>query len=152
MDLTFVFLLVMKKAFHKTASFLMALVVLFSTMSFTMSSHYCGDSLVDSSIFSNLKSCGMESETTAIDSLKSSDCSITKKGCCSEETEIVKGQDELQLTFEKASFEQQIFVAVFLNTYNNLFELTDEVQRSIRIYPPPLIVKQIFKLDETYLI
>ena len=145
-------MLVMKKAIHKVTSFLMALVVLFSTMSFTMSSHYCGDNLVDSSIFSKLKSCGMEAETSVTDSLQSSDCSIAKKNCCSEETEIIKGQDKLQLTFEKASFDQQIFVAVFLHTYNNLFELSDEVAHSLSIYPPPLIVKHIYKLDETYLI
>ncbi len=142
----------MKKAIHKATSILMALVVLFSTMSFTLSSHYCGDSLVDSSIFSNLKSCGMESEMQSTDSLKSDDCSIAKKNCCSEETEIIKGQDKLQLTFEKASFDQQVFVAIFLHTYNNLFELSDEVAHSLSIYPPPIIVKQIFKLDETYLI
>lgn len=142
----------MKKAFHKALSFLMALVVLFSTMSFTISSHYCGDSLVDTSIFSKLKTCGMESENQSKTALQSSDCSFTKKNCCSEKSEIIKGQKELKLSFDKISFDQQIFVAAFIYTYSNLFHSIEDSKPSLKVYPPPLIVKHIYKLDETYLI
>lgn len=142
----------MKKAFHKATSFLMALVVLFSTMSFAISSHYCGDSLVDSSVFAKLKTCGMESENQSDSSLQSLDCSISKKNCCTEETEIIKGQNELKLNFDKISFEQQIFVAAYLESYINLFYLLEDAKPSLKAFPPPLIVKQLFKLDETYLI
>ena len=41
----------MKKIFLKIASFCIALLVFVSTLSFTIESHYCGDVLVDSSIF-----------------------------------------------------------------------------------------------------
>ncbi len=142
----------MKKLFHKTFSFLMALVVLFSTMSFTISSHYCGDNLVDSAIFSKLKTCGMESDNQTDKSLQSSDCSITKKNCCSEETEFIKGQDELKISFDKISFDQQIFVAAFFHAYNHLFINSEEVTLSVNDYPPPILVRHIYKLDETYLI
>ena len=37
----------MKKFLHKSMAILMAVVVLFTTMSFTVDMHYCGDSLVD---------------------------------------------------------------------------------------------------------
>lgn len=142
----------MKKVFHKAISFLMAFVVLFSTMSFTISSHYCGDSLVDSSIFLKAKTCGMESEYQSDNTLKSSDCSITKKNCCSEEIEIIKGQDELKINFDKISFDQQTFVAVFFHTYINLFPSVKEARPSLKANPAPLIVRQLYKLDETYLI
>lgn len=142
----------MKNTLHKATSFLMAIVVLFSTMSFTLSSHYCGDSLVDSSVFSKVKTCGMESESQLQKGLQSSDCSITKKNCCSEKSEIIKGQDELKINFHKISFDQQIFVAAFVQTYINLFPSIEDAKPSLKAYPPPLIVRKLFKLDETYLI
>lgn len=38
----------------------MAFVVMFTTMSFTVDMHFCGDSLVDFSLFAKAESCGME--------------------------------------------------------------------------------------------
>ena len=53
---------IFKQIFHKISSFLMAIVVLFSTMSFTINMHYCGDNLVETVIFHKAKGCGMEME------------------------------------------------------------------------------------------
>lgn len=138
----------MKQVFHKITSILMALVVLFSTMSFTIDMHYCGDTLMDTAIFHKAKTCGMEMET----SLSNSECSIIKKDCCKEEQIIVKGQKELKISFDKLTFEKQILVASFIYSYINLFETVDEEINTFSKYPPPLIVKSIYKLDETYLI
>ncbi len=126
----------------------MSFVVLFSTMSFTIDMHYCGDTLMDTAIFHKAKTCGMEIQKTTA----SSDCSIVKKDCCKEEQVVVKGQDELIIAFEKWSFDQQIFVASFVYSYVNLFEYFEEGAYAFSEYPPPLIVKSIYKLDETYLI
>ncbi len=142
----------MKKVFLKATSFLMALAVLFSTMSFTVSSHYCGDTRVDSTIFSKLKTCGMESKNPSTKKIQNSNCSITTKNCCSEEIEIIKGQGELKLTLEKISLDQQIFVAAFFYSYNALFITSEGPSPSLTDYPPPNLVRQLFKLDETYLI
>ena len=49
----------MKLFIKKITALLMAFVVLFSTMSFTISEHYCGDHLVDSGLFSKAENCGM---------------------------------------------------------------------------------------------
>jgi len=138
----------MKQIFHKTASFLMAIVVLFSTMSFTIDMHYCGDALVDTAIFKKAKNCGMEMQQSTI----GSDCSITKKECCSDEQINIDGQDELQLSFDNLSFEQQQFVTSFIYTYINIFEGLEKKVISYWDYVPPLVVKTIYKLDETYLI
>lgn len=126
----------------------MSLVVLFSTMSFTIDMHYCGDILVETAIFHKAKGCGMEME----DSAANSECSTIKKGCCKEEKIIVQGQDELQLTFDKLTFEKQFFVSSLLYTYVLFFESEGESIISFLEYPPPLIVKKLYKLDETYLI
>ncbi len=125
----------------------MALVVLFSTLSFTVSIHYCGDTLAETAIFHKAKGCGMEMEKPATEG-----CSITKKNCCNDEQLVVDGQDELQLQVDKISFEQQVFIASFVYTYINLFEGLDKNVSSYEEYKPPLVVRQIFKIDETYLI
>ncbi len=138
----------MKKAIHKATSFLMALVVLFSTMSFTISSHYCGETLVATSLFRNVESCGMEKAMATLPS----GCSLSKPDCCKNEEIAMKGQDELKITFDKISLDQQIFVAAFIHTYVNLFPSIEDAKPSLKAYPPPLIVRQLFKLDETYLI
>ncbi|WP_092580634.1 HYC_CC_PP family protein [Hyunsoonleella jejuensis] len=137
----------MKQIFHKIMSLAMTFVVLFSTMSFSVNMHYCGETLMDSAIFKKAETCGMEMENPLTDS-----CSISKKNCCSDEIFVVDGQDELQLQVEKISFEQQVFIASFVYTYINLFEGLDKNVSSFEEYKPPLVVKQIFKIDETYLI
>ncbi|WP_047245235.1 HYC_CC_PP family protein [Maribacter thermophilus] len=137
----------MKQVFHKIMSLAMAFVVLFSTMSFTMNMHYCGDTLVETAIFHKAKGCGMEMEKPSTEG-----CAITKKNCCNDEQLVVDGQDELQLQVDKISFEQQVFIASFVYTYINLFEGLDNNVSSFEEYEPPLVVRQIFKIDETYLI
>ncbi|WP_083478327.1 HYC_CC_PP family protein [Lacinutrix himadriensis] len=137
----------MKQIFHKIMSFAMAFVVLFSTMSFSVNMHYCGDTLVETAIFNKAKGCGMKMEKPATDG-----CSITKKSCCNDEQVLVDGQDQLQIQFDNISLEQQVFIASFVYTYINLFEGAYSSISSFETYIPPLVSKEIFKLDETYLI
>jgi hypothetical protein len=138
----------MKKALHKAISILMAFVVMVSTMSFTINMHYCGGTLVATSFFSDVESCGMEQAMATA----RSGCSMTKPDCCKNEQSIVKGQEELKLNFEKLSLEPHVFVAVFSHTYNNLFEDFANITPSSNDYPPPKIVRQLYKLDESYII
>ena len=132
---------------HKILSIAMAFVVLLSTLSFTISKHYCGDTLVDTSLFSKAKSCGMEMQNSS-----NKDCSIIKKNCCSEEQQLVEGQDNLKLDFTKFDLQQKIFVNTFVYTYINLFEGITKESIHFKDYSPPLIVKDIHALDEVYLI
>lgn len=125
----------------------MAFVVLFSTMSFTVNMHYCGDTLVETAIFNKAKGCGMEMEKPSIEG-----CSITKKNCCDDKQLVIEGQDELQLQVDKITFEQQVFVASFVYTYINLFEGLDNNVSTYEEYKPPLVIRRIYKIDETYLI
>ena len=137
----------MKQVFHKIMSVLMAFVVLFSTMSLTIDMHYCGDTLVETAIFQKAKGCGMEMESPSTEG-----CSIMKKNCCSDEQILIDGQDELQLSIDKISFEQQIFIASFYYTFINLFEGLEDQITPFEDYSPPLVVKDIHVLDEVYLI
>lgn len=138
----------MKKLFHKITALLMALVVLVSTMSFTLHMHYCGDTLVNSSYFIEAETCGMEMPQPLS---SSEDCSVKKKNCCSEKQITIEGQDELKTSFE-LKMEQQIFAAVFLKAYTQLFESPEETKISERDYHPPPRVRKLYQLDEVYLI
>ncbi len=127
----------------------MTFVVLFSTMSFTINMHYCGDVLVETAVFHKAKGCGMEMQ---MEKSSTKGCTITKKNCCDDKQLVVDGQDELQLSIEKISFEQQLFFASFVYTYIDLFEGLDTNVSSFEEYKPPLVIRQIYKIDETYLI
>ena len=137
----------MKQFFHKIMSLSMAFVVLFSTMSFTVNMHYCGGTLVETAIFQKAKGCGMEMEKQS-----TKGCSITKKSCCADEQLAIEGQDELQLQVDKITFDQQLFITSFVYTYINLFEGSSKNISSYQDYKPPLVIRRIYKIDETYLI
>ncbi|MFH6602626.1 hypothetical protein ACEZ3G_03995 [Maribacter algicola] len=139
----------MKQIFHKISSVLMAFVVLFTTMSFTVDMHYCGDSLVDFSVFTKAESCGMEKAQPA----KSCENPVmTENDCCTDQQIVKEGNDELQTSFDKLTFEQQTFVVSFFYSYINLFEGLDENIIPFKDYSPPFIERDVQILYETYLI
>lgn len=137
----------MNQVFHKIMSFLMAIVVLLSTMSFTVSMHYCGDNLVETALFQDANGCGMEKQKPL-----SKDCSIAKKSCCNDIQFVIDGQDELKLQVDKIPVEQQIFLTSLIYTYINLFKGLDKNVSLYEEYRSPIVIRQLFKLDETYLI
>ena len=137
----------MKEVLHKIMSVFMAFVVLFSTMSFSIGMHFCGGTLVDSAIYHKAKSCGMEllKETT-------SNGPVVDKNCCHDEEILVKGQKELKVSFDNFDFHQQVFIVSFVYSYIHPLIDLKEKETTFDDYPPPLIVKHIYKLDEVYLI
>ena len=140
----------MKEFSHKILAILMAFVVLISTTSFAVTKHFCGGTLVDIAFFDEVSTCGMENQKTSSNSI--SGCSIVKKDCCNDVQLLIDGQDELQLQVDKISFEQQVFIASFIYTHINLFEGLENNVSSYEEYKPPLVIRQIFKIDEMYLI
>jgi|TARA_B110000967_G_scaffold209963_1_gene268987 hypothetical protein len=137
----------MEKAFSKIASILMAFVVLLSTMSFTVSMHYCQGELVDTAVFQKAHSCGMEQSSQMI-----SDESNMMEGCCNDTEITIEGQDDLKLPVIDLTLDQQVLITTFIHTYNNLFITFEENDDLYFDNHPPFKVKQIFKLGETYLI
>ncbi len=127
---------------HKTFSVLLTLLVLFSTVSFTIEKHYCGDVLVDVSVFVEAEKCEME----ALEILQ-------KKTCCKDEINVIQGQDELKFSsFDDLEFEQQQFLASFIYSYVNLFEGLSQQIVPHKNYSPPNLVRDIQVLNDTFLI
>lgn len=74
----------------KLASLCLAIVVLLSTMSFTIDKHYCGKFLVDVAINHQADKCGMERF------LEKQKGEYQKPSCCKNEHTVLKGQDQLK--------------------------------------------------------
>jgi hypothetical protein len=138
----------MKEFSHKILAVLMSFVVLFSTTSFAITKHYCGDTLIDTAVFNKAETCGMEMD---LDSTVEG-CSVIKENCCNDEQILIDGQDEVQIQFDKISFEQKVFIASFIYSYVNLFEGLEKNVSSFEEYVSPIVTNQIYKIDESYLI
>ncbi len=134
-------LLSMKKAFIHKVSVLMSFLVLFSTFSFTVDKHYCGNYLVDSAVFSKATSCGMEHSG-----------SMTAENGCKDQKVSVEGQKDLKISFQDLDLHQQVFLASFTYSYVEMFEELPLKQTPFSDYSPPLLVYDIHLLDETFLI
>jgi hypothetical protein len=131
-----------KRLLHKGFSAVMALLVLFSTVSFTIEKHFCGDVLVDVSMFVEAEKCAMEPLET-----------LKKKTCCKDEIAIVEGQDELKVSaFEDLDFEQQQVITVFTYSYVHLFESSPKQTILHKDYSPPNLVSNIQVLDQVFII
>ena len=106
----------LKGRFKNIVSFFMALLVLASTMSFTISEHYCGDELVKAD------TCGMEMPMSS-----SNETSLKTNGCCNDVVQVIEGQNDLKSNFSQLEFKQQLFLTAFRYAYSNLFEVNDKV-------------------------
>ena len=135
-----------KQLLHKSLSIGMALLVLFSTVSFTIEKHYCGDVLIDVSLFDEAKKCGMEASAVPMDS-------VTKKSCCKDTVDLIEGQDQLKISSKNdLDLEQQLFVASFVYTYLNLFEGLSQRVIPHKDYSLPDLIYDIHVLDQVFLI
>ncbi|SDE14451.1 hypothetical protein SAMN05421636_103390 [Pricia antarctica] len=145
----FVNFVFMKKFFHNAISVLMAFVVLFTTLSFTVDMHYCGDTLVDFSLFQKADDCGMEKATEA---LNCETPSMVEKSCCSDQQIVREANQDLKTSFDTISFGQQIFVASFFYTFINRFEGFDENTVPFKDYHPPFLEQDVLVLNQVFLI
>lgn len=119
----------------------MAILVLFSTVSFTIEKHYCAGNLIDVAIFTEVDKCGDNMEE------------LSMKSCCMDEVEVIKGQDELKYSsFEEIDFEKQIFLTTFVYSYTNLYESLPKQIIPFKDYSPPNLVYDIQVLDQIFLI
>lgn len=132
----------LRQFLHKIFSTLLALLVLFSTVSFTIEKHFCGDVLVDVSMFTEAEKCEMEALEIQ-----------QKKTCCKDELQVVQGQNELKFSsFDDLEFEQQQFLTSFVYSYTNLFKTLEKEIIPHKDYSPPNLVTDIQVLNETFLI
>lgn len=134
----------MKQFLFKIASFVLAFLVLFSTLSFTVEKHYCGDFLVDISFTGEADACAMNMDKIA---------DGKKKSCCKDEVQKIQGQDKLQVNkVEKFSFEKEKFLTAFVISYQDLFFTNKSKNNFYTDFSPPDILLDYQVLFQTFLI
>ncbi len=116
----------------------MALLVLVSTVSWTVDKHICMGRVMDISLFVHADDCGMSQDMEST--------------CCDDETFTVKGQDNLKISFDDFSLDHQYFVVSLIQTYLYLFESDRKEPSSFNDYSPPPLIRDVQVLDQTFLI
>ena len=134
----------MKQFLNKITASALALLVLFSTLSFTVQKHYCGDFLVDISFTGDAQCCSMKINNSN---------EVVKKNCCKDETHQFEGQDELQLASgENFSLNNHQFLAAFLLTYKELFLASYPKNSLHKVFLPPEIRQNYQIIYQSFLI
>lgn len=138
----------MKAVFNKISAIFMALVVMFSTMSFSINKHYCMDHLVDVSLILPAENCGMDMGNPATAEGEQ----LTATPCCSDEHIAVEGQDEINPAVSMSVCFDQVFIASFICNFTFFFEEAIPERPEFTEYGPPLITRDLPVIYETYLI
>jgi len=125
----------------------MASLVLFSTLSFSIQKHICADEVADVAIFGTLERCEMPDEGHTDDK-----SGFTKESCCQDEVHFIQGLNAELKTSVKSFGQLPVFAALFTYTYLNLFENLEKESNSFLSYSPPIVVKNIQILYDTFLI
>ncbi|WGK64224.1 HYC_CC_PP family protein [Croceiramulus getboli] len=138
----------MKNRFHRWLTVSMALLVLFSTTSFSVSMHYCGDMLVDVALGTEAKACGMEQFSA------SSSCeeTVVLASCCSEKQWLAEGHEDLSPSKPLLDL-QPDFAHWTIISFANEFDYGNIHRPApFTFYSPPLLIYDLQVMHETYLI
>jgi len=127
----------MKRQITKIGAVFMTLIVLLSTMSFTIHNRYCSGDLVDTTLFSESESCKI---------IVLNNCCEITEDCCNHEEIIIDGQKELP---SRITVDLPIIAQYFILNSSNLFleNYSFKFKKTVfyREYIPPSLVfnKQI---------
>jgi hypothetical protein len=143
----------MKQKLHKITSIFLALIVLFSSFSYTVNKHVCGDRVIDTTLFVSPDSCGMEMGVCDNKTqFSKNELSISEEDCCQNISVLVKGNDTNQQAQDYTPSLQQIeFVAVFVYSFILKTQNTTELFSFTLYKSPPVFIDiqsffQIFRI------
>lgn len=119
----------------------MVMVMLLSTMSFTVLQHYCGSELIEQTVFAQVDPCCGDT-----------DSSQDQDVCCNNQLQIIEGQDELVSGSSELDFLGQVFLVSYYYSYTQLFDILSNEVVPFRDYTPPLLVTDIQLVDQVFLI
>lgn len=133
------------KALKSIFSSLLALVVLLSSLSFTIDKHICMGQVHSLAILKDASSCGM-------DMMAKKDMSAME-GCCQNEKTVIKGNDYQVKTLKPIAVEYQSeWVATLSHVIETLDFESSVTYPAHLTYKPPLIEREIPVLIQSFLI
>lgn len=109
-----------------------AIIVLLSSISFTVHKTYCKGTLVNTSIFDEISVCN---------NVFNDSCSVSEN-CCSHKKQVIDGQTELQIS-KTISYDLKKDISFSVCQYFHL-EKTNLISEFTPLYkynPPPLIIE-----------
>jgi hypothetical protein len=129
---------------YKIVAIGMALLVLCSTFSFTVQKHYCGDVLVDTSVFTEVERCCAHGTDTSV---------LSPNPCCKDEVTLIKGQKELKISLQAPV----AFYKKHLKKDHVCYQAIERIYAYKRFlkpkkYVPPKLIPDILVLDQVFLI
>jgi len=142
----------MKQLFTNIVSVFLALIVLFTSFSFTISSHYCGDLLVDSAIFIEADNCGMmdEHEDNCTTETMGELCFENDSMHCKNVNKSFEGNSIEQQAFEIAKLQKVYFTIAYIASYKLLFANTTSNTTVYYQYKSPLVTNNLTVLFENF--
>ena len=137
----------MKTIIHKLSALGLALLVLFSTFSFTVDFHYCGDHLMDVAFMEPTEACSMDSDMQ----IPTGDCTIG--GTCCSDLALVQDAPEVINHGPDLQFLQSAeMLVVFYQLPQLVIDEQETVYDRIQRYEPPGRAADIQLLFQTFLI
>jgi len=127
-------------------SALLSLLVLLSTVSWTVEKHLCMGRVVDIAFFHHAHNCGMKMATEA------SGEKLKKNHCCDNESFTIQGQDDLKLDLGEQGVQSIMLVQLLPCDYSFHDFVSSENEATPEIYPPPLLVQNLTLLNQVFLI
>ena len=144
----------MKQIVHKIASFSLALIVLFSSLSFTVNKHICGGEVVNTTLFVSADTCGMEMDICKNELQKDKQTtSVEKEPCCKDTMQVVQGNDTNQQAQQmNLDIAQVQFIATFVYSFVLNYQLPTNTSKIVDYSPPPLVRNNIQSLFQVFII
>lgn len=139
----------MLQVLHKIIAFILALIIFFSTLSFTVEKHICMGEVTDVAYFNKADACGMI--TDDCENTVPFETKIQKERCCNDVQELIPGHQNEQQALQKLEINQVEFILAFHFSYLNLFETSKDITPHVS-YIPPLVNRNIQILYQTFLI
>ncbi len=149
----------MKDFFTKILGVLLSMIVVFSTLSFNIVAHFCADTPVSISFFSENSFCEEETDSCCNEQKEINFCDtlsnceddhISKAPCCTDENTIIEGTP-----FTYSLTENELFNTFLVS--NNNYNLILSTYKSIDLYEfttyqPPIIEQNLQVLFQSFLI
>jgi hypothetical protein len=134
---------------QKIFSAILSLVILFTSMGFTVSSHICGGKKVKTVLdlgVSNV-SCGMEKTENKCQTDKQ-----MKSNCCQDEFQKIQIKDNYTQVFAKEKIITSDYVVLFVTVLFSFFPNENIQSFTYKDYLPPPLIKDIPVLVQSFLI
>ncbi len=122
----------------------MAVLLLTSTVSWTVEQHFCMGRIYDYALFAKADKCGME--------LLPEQGFHSNDSCCDDEVISVDGRRDLHPSLNLVEIGQHYFTESFNSSYSLLSEIRLQRPLPNEYYPPPVIVRDIHLLEGVFLI